>query len=119
MKTVNIGDNEVNLKASPVTLFYYKQEFKTDLIGDLIKMSDQGNDLTNLDTITILQLVWAMAKSANGTGKTFPGFEKWLVDLESIDFTDQEFISAVIGEAEAGFFRGAANRPKPPTKTGK
>ncbi len=118
MQTVKIGNNDVNLKASPVALFYYRQEFKTDLIGDLIKMSNQAKDLSNIDSIAILQLIWAMAKAANGTGKNFPGFEKWLADLESIDFADQYLMNAVIGEAEDGFFRGA-NKPKPTTKTGK
>lgn len=112
MQTVKIGNNDVNLKASPVALFYYRQEFKSDLIGDLIKMSNQAKDLSNIDSIAILQLIWAMAKAANGTGKNFTGFEKWLADLESIDFADQSLMNAVIGEAEDGFFR-SANKPKP------
>lgn len=115
MQTVKMGSAEIGIKATPLALFFYKQEFKTDLIGDLIKMSSLGKDLASLDTIAILQLVWAMAKAANGTGKTFLGFEKWLADLESIDFADQEFIGAVIGEAENGFFRGAGARAKAKT----
>lgn len=115
MKTIKLGESEVDIKASPVALFYYKQEFKTDLIGDLIKMSEASKDMSNIDTIMILQLIWGMAKAANGTGKNFSGFEKWLADLESVDFTDKTLIDAVIGEAQEGFFRGA-NKPKPPAK---
>ncbi len=118
MKTIKIGSNDVNIKASPVALFYYRQEFETDLIGDLIKMSKRAKDLSAIDSIVILQLIWAMVKAATGTGKNFPGFEKWLADLESIDFADQSLMNAVIGEAEDGFFRGA-NKPQPAIKSGK
>lgn len=111
MQNITIGGKEIGLKATPLALLFYKQEFKSDLIGDLIKLSTLEKDLTKIDTVMILQLVWAMNKAYEGLGKAFPSFPKWLEELESIDVTDREFINAVIAEAEDGFFRGARSKP--------
>lgn len=139
MKTVKMGEKEIGLKATPLALLYYKQEFKTDLLGDLIKLAgnlaksggdliklaelaEKGNNDVNindldldaiaaeLDTVAILKLVWAMNKASEGPGKAFPGFESWLEGLEVFDLTDQTFIGMVMREAMDGFFRGAAAR---------
>jgi|SRR5690554_3857117 len=107
MKNIKLGTKSLGLKASPLALLFYKQEFGADLVGDLIKMSALEKDMSKLDTVVILQLVWAMNKANAGLGKSFPCFEKWLDNLDKVDFTDQEFITAVIAEAEDGFFRGA------------
>lgn len=139
MKIVKMGEKEIGLKATPLALLYYKQEFKTDLLGDLIKLAGNlaksGGDLiklaelveksnnevdindlnldaiaTELDTVAILKLVWAMNKASEGPGRPFPNFESWLDGLEVFDLTDREFIGNVMSEAMDGFFRGAAAR---------
>jgi hypothetical protein len=106
MRQIIIGEKSLGLNATPLALLYYKQEFKTDLIGDLIKMEKIGEDIAQIDTVRILQLIWAMNKTAEGLSKQFPNFEKWLENLDSIDFTDSALLSEVMAEATAGFFRG-------------
>jgi hypothetical protein len=105
MREITIGEKTLGLKASPVALLYYKQEFKTDLIGDLIKMEKIGENIAKIDTVVILQLIWVMNKAAEGPGKQFPNFEKWLESLDCVDFTDSNLLSEVMAEATAGFFR--------------
>jgi hypothetical protein len=145
MQTVKMGEKEIGLKASPLALLYYKQEFKTDLLGDLIKLAGNlaksGGDLirlaelaekssnevnindldldaiaAELDTVAILKLVWAMNRASEGPGKAFPGFESWLEGLEVFDLTDQTFIGNVMKEAMDGFFRGGIGKPGPTKK---
>lgn len=107
MTVITLGTQEIGLKASPLALLFYKQEFKSDLVGDLIKFANIDKDLSKIDTVVLLQMMWAMAKAANGLQKAFPPFAKWLEGLDGIDFTDLELMDAVIKEAENGFFRGA------------
>lgn len=83
---------------------YYKQQFKCDFLGDLIKLEKVAHDPSNLDVLSILQMVWAMAK-ADQYGKTFPPFEEWLASLESVDIADPVFLKAALEEAADGFFR--------------
>ena len=105
MRTVNIGGKQIGLKATPLALLYYKQEFKTDLIGDLLKMQELANDPSALDSVAILQIAWAMNKAAEGKGKTFPHFESWLDQFEYVDFSDADTMTAIMNEAADGFFR--------------
>lgn len=116
MRTVTIGSKEVGLKATPLALLFYKQEFGADLIGDLVTMKNIGEDLSSLDTVLIMQLVWAMAKAHTGPGKAFSNFEKWLESLDFIDFADEKFLLSVMEEAEQGFFRGGGKSGHPATK---
>ena len=37
MKEITIGENKIGVRATPLALFYYKQEFKADLVSDLLK----------------------------------------------------------------------------------
>jgi len=117
MTEIKIGEKEIRLRATPLALLYYKQEFKSDLFGDLIKMQDVAKDISKIDTVTCLQLIWAMNKADN-FGKPFPSFEKWLAELESIDFTDPTFLVAAIEEAVDGFL-GKRGKPKPGPVAGK
>lgn len=109
MRTVDIGGKQVGLKATPLALLYYKQEFKTDLIGDLLKMQALANDPSALDSVAILQIAWAMNKAAE-QGKSFPHFEAWLGQFEYVDFSDQDTMTEIMNEAAEGFFRGSVGR---------
>lgn len=108
MREVEIDGKAVKIRANPLALLYYKQEFKSDLVGDMFKWQNVGNDPTRLDFILFLQLVWAMAKAGSNSSKDFPSFKGWLAGLESFDITDEELITEVITEAQDGFFRGSA-----------
>jgi len=105
MKELNIGLSKVRVRATPLALLFYKQEFGTDLLGDLLKMQDVGTDLSKMDSIAFLQLAWAMAKAdAFGNGQ-FPSFVEWIASLESVDFSDPDFMEGMMEEAMSGFFR--------------
>ncbi|UYL94105.1 hypothetical protein PK51_gp12 [Geobacillus phage vB_GthS_PK5.1] len=105
MRTIKISEKEIGLKATPLALLYYKQEFKTDLIGDLLKMQALANNPSALDSVALLQIVWAMNKAAEGKGKAFPNFEAWLDQFEYVDFSDADTLTAIMNEAAEGFFR--------------
>ena len=104
MREITIGEKQIRVRATPLALLFYKQEFTTDLIGDLISMQEMASDPSQFDSIKMLQLIWAMAKADDAKG--FPSFEAWLADLESFDFADNDIMTAVIEEATDGFFRG-------------
>ena len=105
MRTIKIGGKEIGLKATPLALLFYRQEFKTDLIGDLLKMQAIADDPSALDSVALLQIAWAMNKAAEGKGKTFPHFESWLEQFEYVDFSDADTMTAIMDEAADGFFR--------------
>ena len=104
MREITIGEKQIRVRATPLALLFYKQEFKTDLIGDLISMQEMANDPSRFDSIKMLQLIWAMNKADKPEG--FPSFEGWLSNLDSIDFADADIMTTVIEEATDGFFRG-------------
>ena len=104
MRTIKIGEKEIGLKATPLSLLYYKQEFNTDLIGDLMSMQAMSTDPSQFDALKFLQLIWAMAKADDS--RNFPSFETWLSGLDSFDFADADVMAAVVEEATDGFFRG-------------
>ena len=104
MKELNIGEQKVRVRATPLALLYYKQEFKSDLIGDLTKLEILKTDISKLDSVALLQLVWAMAK-ADTYPEKFPSFIEWLSTLDGFDFSDSALLSAALEEAADGFFR--------------
>ena len=107
MKEITISDKQVIIKATPLALLYYKQEFNSDLVGDMAKLQDIDKNPSQFNSVVLLQMIWAMAKAGAGPGNKFPPFVGWLTDMESIDFADNEMIIAVMDEAADGFFRGA------------
>ncbi|MED5052700.1 hypothetical protein P9850_12830 [Anoxybacillus rupiensis] len=114
MRTIQIGEKQIGLKATPLALLYYRQEFKSDLIGDLLKMQALANDPSALDSIVILQIAWAMNKAAeHGNSKPFPHFEAWLGQFEYFDFSDPDTMMKIMEEAKEGFFRRGGGRAKP------
>ncbi len=104
MREITIDDKEVRVRATPLALLYYKQEHGSDLLGDLVKMQNVEADMSQIDTVLLLQLIWAMAKADKP--KDFPSFEKWLAGFESFDLSDVGMFTAVMEEAANGFFRG-------------
>ena len=36
MREIKLGDKEVKIRATPLALLFYKQEFKSDLIGAIV-----------------------------------------------------------------------------------
>lgn len=107
MREVKIGDKTISIKATPIALLYYKQEFGTDMIADLIQLSQINESNVSINGLTLLQLVWAMNKAAEGVGKPFPSFANWLLSFENFDVTDADAIQSIINEAVDGFFRTA------------
>ncbi len=103
MREVKIGGKNYRVVASPITLFFYKKEFKTDLIGDMMSFQSLEDDITTFDSTILLQMAWAMAKTANN-GKLV-NFEQWLGELEYIDFSDDTMTLGIVEEAQKGFFR--------------
>ena len=104
MREITIGEKTIRVRATPLALLFYKQEFSVDLVGDLMSMQNMANDPSQFDALKFLQLIWAMAKADKPEG--FPSFEAWLADMESFDFADNDIMTAVIEEATDGFFRG-------------
>lgn len=108
MRIIKIGDKEIGLKASPLALLYYQQDFKKDLIADL--MSLQGltkfaeGDYSALNSVLLLQILYVLNKAYN-FGKKFPDFNRWLAEFDSMDL--MEIIPELVEEVEDGFFRSA------------
>ena len=122
MKKIKIGDKELGLRATPLALLYYNQEFDKDLMEDLVSLQDMADisedDLSGFDTVKILKIAYAMNKADN-YGKSFPGFEQWLSDIDSIDFGDPEWIMEIVNEAMEGFFRSAKEESEQKAKKSK
>ncbi|WP_110931074.1 hypothetical protein [Paenibacillus bouchesdurhonensis] len=105
MREINIGEQVVRVRATPLALLFYKQEFKGDILGDIAKMQDVQQDISKLDTVVFLQLIWAMSKADSfGTGQ-FPSFIDWVASLDSFDVADPNILNEVLEEAASGFFR--------------
>lgn len=103
MRNIKIGGKDYKVVASPITLFFYKKEFKTDLVGDMMSFQNLENDVTTFDSIVLLQMAWAMIKTANNG--ELVNFEQWLDELEHIDFSDNKMTLGIVDEAQKGFFR--------------
>ena len=132
MREIRIGEQVVRVRATPLALLFYRQEFKRDLTGDLLKMvqgmvglqalmsgSQQIDleklDLGGIDSVVILQIIWAMAKAdAFGSG-SFPAFFEWVASYESLNVFDPDLLAAVMEEAGNGFFRSRTGA-KPPLR---
>ncbi|GIP38306.1 hypothetical protein J31TS4_15860 [Paenibacillus sp. J31TS4] len=114
MRELKIGEQTVRVRATPLALLFYRQEFQADVLADLLKMGellkkDENGEIdpSRFDVIAILQLVWAMAK-ADAYGNQFPSFVDWLATLEGLDISDPAFMVPAMEEAADGFFRAGA-----------
>lgn len=108
MREITIDGKEVRVRATPLALLFYKQEFNSDLVGDLAKMQELETDPSKIDAVAVLQMTWAMAKA--DSPKSFPSFEKWLSEFESFDIST--VFMDVVEEATDGFFRGQRKVPE-------
>lgn len=106
MREIEIDGKQVKVRANPLALLYYKQEFKSDLMGDLAKLDGIEKDPSKFDALTFLRLTWVMAKTGSDKPANFPGFEAWLRSLDSFDFNDETMLGEIMAEAADGFFRG-------------
>lgn len=104
MREIIIGEQKIKMRATPLALLFYRQEFKADLIGDLTKMEELKKDPTKLDSVALLQLIWAMAK-ANAYPEKFDGFVEWISKLTEFNLSEASLFSAALEEAADGFFR--------------
>lgn len=105
MKETNVGDKTIRVRATPLALLYYKQEFGSDLLGDFTKMRSIEKNFSKSDIVFLLKMIWAMAK-ADAYGTFFPGFEGWLISLKlpnPVELPDPTFLLVAVEEATAGF----------------
>lgn len=119
MREIMIGEQQVRVRATPLALLFYKQEFKSDILADLLKMIDVEKFMKNgsynetdvidllerFDIVTVYQIVWAMAKADSFGQGQFPSFVQWFSQLNVENLYDQNVITSVIEEATDGFFR--------------
>ena len=114
MRTTNIGGKEIQLRANPLALLFYKQAFDRDLVADIVKLQSlqslQDGDFSSLDMVSLFQIAYVMNKAAK-PADVFPGFEEWLAQFETIGFDDPQWIIDVVEEAADGFFRSGRSAP--------
>lgn len=113
MRVLKIGESHLNIKSSPLTLLFYKQEFHRDMLGDFVSMEKMKEDSSKVDSIAILQIIWAMAKTAAYGKDGWPGFVDWLSKLEDFDFADETLLVNAMEEAAQGLFRSAGKAAPP------
>lgn len=110
MREIKAGEKTIRVRGNPLALLYYRQEFGSDLLGDMIKMQEMASDPSRFNALTFLQMAWAMAKAAEGFGVKFPEFGQWLDGMDEFDISDPEIMGPVLEEAQAGFFRHGADQ---------
>lgn len=108
MREIQVGEKTMRVRATPLALLFYKQEFKSDLLAELMNMQKLQTDPAAFDSVAMLQITWALNKANEPLQNSFPGFESWLSELDSFDFSDNALMTAILDEAQDGFFRGAA-----------
>jgi hypothetical protein len=124
MREIRSGDTVLRIRASSLAIFFYKQEFKADILrdfsrickgwveSDVIKKHKAGElntaDMTEVFNILpdgndLLQIVWALNKAQNVSEKLpTPHFAEW---VEKHDLSILEILPDVISECMHGFFR--------------
>lgn len=107
MQKVTVGDQELVLIASPITPWVYKKAFGEDMLSELASMSRAKLPNGEVDPgaigfLALIQMLWAMAKTADPRG--LPDFPDWLASLPELDIAAIDF-EAVMNELQRGFFR--------------
>ena len=115
MRTAIIGGKEIQLRANPLALLFFKQAFDRDLVADILKLQSlqslQDGDFSSLDTLSLFQIAYAMNKAAK-PADVFPTFEEWLAQFETLGLDDPQWIIDVVEEAADGFFRSGKSAPE-------
>ena len=103
MKRIKLGDREVNIQASPMTLVFYKREFGQSFSGDLLDMQSLyvTGDQKTFDDVNLLQMIWAMEKTVKGGNQT--DFITWLGQFEWFNLAD--VMADVLEEGRNATFR--------------
>lgn len=92
------GEHEIEIRAGMYTCEVYEQQFKRDIIVDLIPTSG------TVPFTNAIRALWAMVKTADYKAwrDTLP-YEEWLGTVDDVNY--HEIVDAVVGEAMRGFFR--------------
>ena len=143
MREITLGESTLSVKATPLAMLFYRQEFGSDMTRDFLavvggfasvipgmneadvstlgEMETGAASVTlgslsqsGIDGLGVLKLVWAMGK-AGALPERWPGFETWLATLDDVNVFDQEFIAAALEVAADGLFR-STGKPAPPVK---
>ena len=104
MKIIELGGREIKIMGSPMTPYFYKKEFGQSFSGDLMAMQEMNKDQSKFDDINLLQMIWAMERTAN---KDIKPFVNWLADFEYLNLDD--VLGDVVEEATDATFR---DKPK-------
>lgn len=110
MREVTVAGTTYKIQASPITLWIYKKRFNEDLLAQLAKMENANKgggevDASQIGFFDLVQMIWAMAKTAN---PTIVDFEPWLASMgDELDFMSIDY-GSIISELLRGFFRGGA-----------
>lgn len=105
MREINTGDNPIKIHGSPLTLLFYRQEFDSDILAEIIELESLAKNPTKINTVALMQMTWAMGKTAAYGKSDWPDFMTWLARLEWFDFTNQDLIVALVEEAGKSLFR--------------
>lgn len=100
-KTIQIGDKEIQLKATAAILLRYQMQFHRDALKDIFSLFEGLNvetispthtqqislsdSLQLMDIVIFQQLMWVMAKTAN---KDTPDFLHWLDSFDEFPIFD-------------------------------
>lgn len=78
-KTIKIGDKDVTFTCSAGTLVRYRNDFHSDLLMDMQKLTG-----ANPDADVLSKLAYTMAKQAST--EEFPEFIDWLDQFDMVEF---------------------------------
>ena len=108
-KTIKIGESELKLRSSVLTIITYKNTFGSDLFSDVQKMNTNkkaGNSNMTGVIQTLFQIIYALNKPF-----TKKNFEEFLNDFDFSIITESETletISDVIGTLLASTKKGTS-----------
>lgn len=113
-KTIKIGEHDLKLRSSVLTIITYKNTFGSDLFNDVQKMNvgkkSDKKDLTGVIQ-TLFQIIYALHKPF-----THKSFEEFLNDFDFSVITDAdtiEAISTIIGDLLANTKKGPGTPANP------
>lgn len=104
VKTINIGDKEVELNTAFAWTFIYKSQFGCDptkvLIPAIQSAQNKGEEeagfalLEGLGFVDTCKILWSMARLAN---KKIPELDKWIMSFGD-DFNFMDVFADIIGD---------------------